>query len=320
MSIATQSASHCINSDENVSIVALLAADSEANKVSKKREYNRNAQRAFRQRRKEHLRNLEAAQAVSNSIQVENVKRLRRDFQLLSQENESLKAAYRSPAYRSPATSHISTISPSPSKDIHYGALYPDYLGSIPTNASYTPEFGPSTLYPLTTTLASSVSTIPANSVLMSPHNIHDIRRNLYTMFSPLLEISVPSTSQMHLATLAALKSTLPNPLKPTSLQLSVPHDVYIDLIPSPSLRDRLIMVGPANASSFLTDACTIACDIEDTGQIIVWGKDWLNEFSWEFCPSLLERWGGFILGPEWGQRANFWRKQRRAPIIPSYD
>ncbi|KAL6242041.1 hypothetical protein RBB50_010952 [Rhinocladiella similis] len=288
---------------------------SEASKAAKKREYNRNAQRVFRQRRKEHLSKLEAAQRELNSIQVEEVERLRREVQLLSQENESLKAAYGSQA-NSPGP----TITPSPSGYIHYGAPHPGYLGSMAANTSYIPGVGPASLHPPTTTPLSSTSTDPSNLVVVVPHNIREIRRNLHAMFSPLLEIPVISNPQTHLATLAALESTLPSPLKPTPLQLSTPHHAYIDMLPSPSLRDRLITVGPANANSFLTEVCTIACDIEDTGQMIVWGEDWLSEFSWEFSPSVFERWGSFVLGPEWGQRANFWRKQRGAPVIPGYD
>lgn len=68
-------------------------------------------------------------------------------------------------------------------------------------------------------------------------------------------------------------------------------------------------------------EVCTLVCDVEDTGQMIIWGEDWLNEFSWEFSAAVLERWGGFLLAPEiWIRRANFWRRQRGAATLPGYD
>lgn len=139
-------------------------------------------------------------------------------------------------------------------------------------------------------------------------------------MFAPILEIPVISNPQTHLATLAALSPSLPSALRPTQAQLTTPHHAFIDMIPSAVLRDRLIAIGPEHANTFLTEACTMTCEIEDTGQMTIWGEDWLNEFSWEFSAAVLERWRGWLLTAEWGQRANFWRRQRGAPILPGYD
>jgi len=156
--------------------------------------------------------------------------------------------------------------------------------------------------------------------VVVVPYSIREIRRTLHEMFAPLLDIPVISNPQTHLAALANLGTTLPSPLKPTQLQLTTPHHAFIDMIPSPTLRDRLIAIGPANSNTFLMEVCTITCGIEDTGQMTVWGEDWTNEFAWEFSAAVLERWGGWLLSPEWGQRANFWRRQRSAPLLPDYD
>ena len=78
--------------------------------------------------------------------------------------------------------------------------------------------------------------------------------------------------------------------------------------------------MGVANSSNFLMEVCTISCEIEDTGQITIWGEDWLNEFSWEFSAAVIERWGGWLLTPEWSQRANFWRRQRGAAVLSGFD
>lgn len=160
----------------------------------------------------------------------------------------------------------------------------------------------------------------PGNLVVVMPNNIREIRRSLHRLFAPLLEISVISNPQSHLATLQAMRASLPASLKPTQLQLSTPHHAYIDMIPSASLRERLISVGATHANAFLMEVCTLACEIEDTGQMTVWGEDWLNEFSWEFSALTLDRYGGWLLGPEWGQRANFWRRQRGAAVVPGFE
>jgi Domain of unknown function (DUF3425) len=225
---------------------------------------------------------------------------LRQEVRDLSQENESLRRAYGSQA-----------SSPGPTT-------------SSPGDVTTQPflAYGPPTQFLDSSTVTSP--TMPGhptpNLVVVVPNNISEIRRSLHAMLSPLLEVTVISNPQNHLATLAALAPTLPLQLKPTELQLRTPHHAYIDMVPSPMLRDRLITIGPANSNTFMTQACTIACEIEDTGQMTVWGEDWLNEFSWEFSADVLERWGGWLLTREWGQRANFWRRQRGAPVLPAWE
>ncbi len=246
------------------------------------------------------MKHLEATQKEQSSVQTEEIEKLRQEIRDLSQENESLRKAYGSQA-SSPGLAHSSPGDVTVPPFLPYGAST-SYLGS-PT--------GSSSMIPGQTA---------ANLVVVVPNNIPEIRHSLHALFTPLLEMSVMANPQTHLATLAALAPTLPLQLKPTELQLRTPHHAYIDMIPSPMLRDRLITIGPANSNTFMSQACTIACDIEDTGQMTVWGEDWLNEFSWEFSADVLERWGGWLLTREWGQRANFWRRQRGAPVLAAWD
>jgi hypothetical protein len=86
-------------------------------------------------------------------------------------------------------------------------------------------------------------------------------------------------------------------------------------LIPSPSLRDRLIRAGFEAANAFLTEVCTFVYETEDCGQLIIWGQDHLSEFSWEFSEEVLKTWHT-ILSEEWRDRANFWRRQRNVPLL----
>lgn len=106
------------------------------------------------------------------------------------------------------------------------------------------------------------------------------------------------------------MSDSLPASLRPTERQLSVAHDYGIDLLPSSSLRNRLINAGQV-APSFLAE---IGIHGPDEGQVLIWG-DPLNELSWEFSASILERWT-WLIGSEWVERANFWRQQRGAPRL----
>lgn len=256
------------------------------------------------QRRKEHLRTLEAAQREQSSVQSDELTSLRRQNQALQEENEVLKQRYGSTS-TSPAPTAISA-SPQMSSSV-----YTPY--SIPG--------GYATAHPVTMA-SESTTTLPhvsQNLLVVVPHSIDDIRSSLHTLLAPVLEFEVISSPQNHLVTLAALGPQLPSQLRPTDMQLSTPHHAYIDMIPSHSLRDRLITAGNANATAFMKQVCTIACEIEDHGQMTVWGEDWMNEFSWEFSATVLEQWA-WLLDPEWGRRANFWRRQRGAPVLPDWE
>jgi hypothetical protein len=111
--------------------------------------------------------------------------------------------------------------------------------------------------------------------------------------------------------------------LKPTRSQLTTPHYYGIDMIPSPSLRDRLIAVGPELAEQFLAEIGDISDGESDregnnSDAVIIWGEEPLNEMSWEFSGSVLGRWG-WLLGREWVERANFWRRQGGRESLPDW-
>lgn len=147
------------------------------------------------------------------------------------------------------------------------------------------------------------------------PQEIAAVRRDLYMRLGPVLDLNILRNPRLHLSTLAALGPSLPPSLQPTLLQLQTPHHAYIDLIPSPKLRDSLIQAGVAIANTFLTEVCTFVYEAEDTGQLIIWGRDYLNVMAWEFSEEALKAWPS-LLTAEWRERANFWRAQRNEPLI----
>lgn len=95
-------------------------------------------------------------------------------------------------------------------------------------------------------------------------------------------------------------------------------HHYGIDLIPSVSLRERLLTIAPEVAQSFIMEVGIIANEREDMSRLIVWGDNALDETAWEFSATTLERWG-WMLGRDWVQRSNFWRRQRGASQLPDW-
>ncbi|KAK2760747.1 hypothetical protein FQN54_001983 [Arachnomyces sp. PD_36] len=289
-----------------------MSDSGDPDKIEKKREYNRNAQRVFRQRRKEHLKHLEAAERSRSTAQTEELERLRREIDELRQENESLRM--HGSQSGSPYPPSLGSTS---------GHLQDATLSSPPqTHASSfpftSPPPGAATLGPAEPSAQPRPPTTPELCILVS-HNMSQVRTYLHSLFQPILDCT-DTSPQQHLSLLASLSPSLPSQLRPTDLQLSTPHHLYIDLLPSPSLRNRLITAGPTTANVFLQQVCTFASDsLENRGQLTIWGEDVLNEFSWEFSAEILEQWGGWLLPREWGERANFWRVQRGAPVLPAW-
>ncbi|KAH0551064.1 hypothetical protein GP486_007586 [Trichoglossum hirsutum] len=158
--------------------------------------------------------------------------------------------------------------------------------------------------------------------VVVIPYDRVKFKSYIQNLFKPLLNSAVNSSPEMHLAVLKSLEPVLPKQLKPTNAQLETPHYHGIDLIPFPALRDRLISLGTDVSRGFVQDLGECGDDDDDNdegfNQVIIWGEDFLNEMSWEVSQRVLETWG-WLLGPEFVQRANFWRRQRGAPVLPEW-
>ena len=155
--------------------------------------------------------------------------------------------------------------------------------------------------------------------MLVAPYDRSKARNELRERFRPLLaDLAIIATPERHLATLRSMGDTLPGPLKPTKAQLDTPHYYGIDLIASPSLRERLLTVTSDVAQSFINEIGINGNERDDVGQLVIWGDDPLNEMSWEFSQAVLERWG-WMMGRDWVARANFWRRQRGAALLPDW-
>lgn len=261
------------------------------------------------QRRKEHLRNLEQAEKERATIQKEEIEKLRRENEALRQENETLQKESTSGLNSPVASSSASSVAGAPGYP-RFGIAPPgivlDQASALHVDAAYP---------------AAATSLIPGPpALIVTPQPVANVRAYLTSLFQPILSGGPLLGQQSHLHSLALMGPNLPQSLRPTELQLHTPHLAAIDLIPSPWLRESLIRAGDLAASNFLAQVCTFVCDIEDHGQITIWGQDALNELSWEFSKEVLEQWGQWILDESWFRRAAFWRKQRGATVPEGWD
>lgn len=161
------------------------------------------------------------------------------------------------------------------------------------------------------------IAICPADRVKASS-TIINLFNSLIAEASSFVHPATPQTSGKHLQLLHNLSPTLPTPFRPSRLQLSTPHYYGVDLLPSSWLRDRLCLAGPDVSAAFLHefDCLLLTPYMDEKDRLIIWGEDPWNEFAWEFSAEMFRRWG-WLLGPVWAERANFWRRQRGAPVLP---
>ncbi|OBT83111.1 hypothetical protein VE02_09061 [Pseudogymnoascus sp. 03VT05] len=163
------------------------------------------------------------------------------------------------------------------------------------------------------------------NLIAMMPASRMKISAAINNLFSLLVQeapsFPSPASNQpcpRHLQILAAIGNSLPGPFRPTPTQLTTSHYYGVDMIPSPSLRDRLCRAGPDISAAFLLEFdCLLLTNSTDQHQrLTIWGGELFNEFSWEFSREMISRWG-WLVGASWAERANFWRTQRGEAPMP---
>lgn len=123
---------------------------------------------------------------------------------------------------------------------------------------------------------------------------------------------------------------TIPPSLMPTTLQKTVPHFPWIDLVPLSGLRDSLIRAGPGFkvhefcmdmmgdmfGNSSLDHSTTSSSATSGSG-FLVWGDSWMIE-SWEMTEGFVQKWGWLLdEGCEEIVRAtNRWRERRGEDVL----
>jgi len=114
---------------------------------------------------------------------------------------------------------------------------------------------------------------------------------------------------------LIPLPASMPPSLRPTAIQLSVPHNPLITVAPFPALRNNLIL----QAEEYDMDELTADIfgglfdgysDTEIRG-VMVWGEPW-REDSWELTEGFIRKWGFLLRGcVELIESTNRWRDSR---------
>ena len=128
---------------------------------------------------------------------------------------------------------------------------------------------------------------------------------------------SLASTSPFNLG-LGPDSSQLPTTWQPTPTQLSVPHHPLLDLLPWPSVRDRIIGVmalanDSGDGSTTGSPLVDFVYDIEDSAEgMRIWGSDPYDEASWEVGQVVFERWW-FVFDKKVVEQSNTWRRRRGA-------
>jgi Domain of unknown function (DUF3425) len=95
-----------------------------------------------------------------------------------------------------------------------------------------------------------------------------------------------------------------PPSLLPTELQKTIPHHGYIDMIPFPILRDRILeTLNVINEEELCRDL--------QSDDWKIWGKKPWEPGSWEFARDFVLKWW-FLLDDDILRMTNFWRMQRQ--------
>ncbi|KAL1984488.1 hypothetical protein VTN96DRAFT_9087 [Rasamsonia emersonii] len=120
------------------------------------------------------------------------------------------------------------------------------------------------------------------------------------------------SLSPFNKGVLTYPESSLPPSLRPTALQLSIPHHPWFDAIPIARMRDNLIRAADSfDDGKLCADLMEFTCESSDKIYLIVWGEPW-DPRGWEITKSFLQEWGWTIRGcPELLESTNYWRAKR---------
>lgn len=114
------------------------------------------------------------------------------------------------------------------------------------------------------------------------------------------------------------LAETVIPELAPTPLQISHPHELYIDTIPFPIFRDRVITLLAMNPPAFNGDE--LKRDIESEG-LLVWGatqgandvsaKIARDKRNWECAKWFFNKWKLLVSGSGLEEQSRWWRTMR---------
>ncbi|KIW72695.1 hypothetical protein PV04_00872 [Phialophora macrospora] len=355
-----------------VKAVPLAIPEPGKDAAERKRVLNVLAQRRYRQKRKEHIRKLEAKAVVAEAVQDTDPPQASPQSNSVRDQRASqdLDDGAASNGQQCPfAAAHLYTFDNDPilptdlslaaqalvSPGDPFGDMLPDdpslwdtsillpSLPSTPTSSSKHSSSGESDTWSLTPpALAKSSEAWPATS--QPPAFAEDMtysfpdeaylemtELNLLRGFMAIAkrlnihETVWSLTAQSpfaNSATAMAEFNHLPVNLRPSLLQLTVPHHPIIDLLPWPSTRDRMIKVlmqppefRPPNAASPMA-LLDFVYDVEDTAEgVRVSGDDPYSAHNWEVGEKVFKSWW-WVFDKDIIMRSNELRASRGAPLL----
>ena len=125
------------------------------------------------------------------------------------------------------------------------------------------------------------------------------------------------SPFNLHGPRLSDTTAPIPPSLNPTTLQMEVPHKIWVDLLPIPALRDNILRAIQAGEFEPRKLCKELLCnDLVDIGlasvsSLVIWGESW-DAGNWEFGPNFFTKWGFLVRGcPEILETTNYWREKR---------
>lgn len=182
------------------------------------------------------------------------------------------------------------------------------------------------TINPLSLENASSVSSDPnvPDSYHLPVHELTLLRAMLRIADrigckGQLWSLDCPSP---FISGMATPSDQLPVSWRPTPSQVVVPHHPLLDVLPWPSVRDKVIKIftlpdemRPSNAMGPL-GMVNFAYDVEDNSEgVRIYGEDPYDPGQWEVGQVLFERWW-FLFDRGIIETSNRWRRLRGAPQL----
>ncbi|KAI9497307.1 hypothetical protein BDB00DRAFT_805912 [Zychaea mexicana] len=318
---------------------------------------NRAAQRAFRERKERHLRELETAvkqiREQRDKLQAEN-EQFRQDSDILRSENWYLKgivltlqlvcfrhnlvipshspymneealsllaqsipepiAAYLSANANNklPIPSRLFDYSPSKPRDryLSQGSLFVTKDG-ISNQAPTEFENFPSVTSNSSSSSSRSSSSSHTDDLASELPALSPVSEDEVPLPSPPAALEEPITSnlaaiqilrlRLRLQSACAQMDSTPFAIQPTVLQLTIPHDPRIDLIPTPHMRDRMILF----RDLFDLDDC-FRCLI---GNSVFHGGDPALASNWQLPPEFFDKFWFLTIDFSLQRTTNRWRR-----------
>jgi hypothetical protein len=109
------------------------------------------------------------------------------------------------------------------------------------------------------------------------------------------------------------LNATCPANMLPTQLQLTISHHPWVDLLPSPVMRDNILLAleNDWDDTNLCKDLVEFSQEPKEMTGFIIWGEPW-DIGGWEVTEGFLSKYAWCIRGcPELLRSTNHWRETR---------